>query len=76
MKAPPDLTKLPAAPEKPVVSDLMETSMRLSWQLTRITDNTPILGYQVEYFAYGSTKVLFLVLYELRFGKTGLNAYA
>ncbi|XP_052285916.1 roundabout homolog 2-like isoform X6 [Dreissena polymorpha] len=57
MKAPPDLTKLPAAPEKPVVSDLMETSMRLSWQLTRITDNTPILGYQVEYFAYGSTKV-------------------
>ncbi|XP_052804900.1 roundabout homolog 2-like isoform X2 [Mya arenaria] len=56
LKSPPDLTQLPPAPEKPVVSDVTNTSVRLSWLLVRITDNTPIMGYVVEYFEYGSSQ--------------------
>ncbi|WAR04265.1 ROBO1-like protein [Mya arenaria] len=45
-----------STPEKPVVSDVTNTSVRLSWLLVRITDNTPIMGYVVEYFEYGSSQ--------------------
>lgn len=53
LKQLPDLTMFPAAPEKPVVSDVTDTSIRLSWQLLRNTGASPVSSYQVEYFAYG-----------------------
>ena len=62
LKSPPDLTMLPGAPEKPVVSDVMDTTVRLSWQQLRDTPTSPITGYQVEYFAYGYSEVCSFVL--------------
>ncbi|KAL4228715.1 Leucine rich repeat C-terminal domain [Mactra antiquata] len=53
MDPPPDLTMFPGAPEKPVVSDVSDTSIRLSWELLRDTGTSPVISYQVEYFAYG-----------------------
>ncbi|XP_053408441.1 roundabout homolog 2-like isoform X2 [Mercenaria mercenaria] len=53
IKSPPDLTEFPGAPEKPVVSDVTDTSVRLSWKLFRDTGASPVDSYQVEYFGYG-----------------------
>jgi hypothetical protein len=51
----------PAAPEKPVISDVTDSSIRLSWQLL-LTTGASIISYQVEYFAYGQFEVNILCL--------------
>jgi hypothetical protein len=60
IKTPPDLTEFPAAPEKPIVSDVTDTSIRLTWELIRNTGASPVESYQVEYFAYGLSEVGFI----------------
>ena len=53
----------PGAPTKPMLSDVTDTSVKLSWQLLRNTGASPVDSFQVEYFAYGVSQVCLAAIF-------------
>lgn len=48
---------LPNPPTKPVVSDVTDTSVHLSWSPGVQTGQSPVSSFYVEYFGYETTDV-------------------
>ncbi|KAK3587010.1 hypothetical protein CHS0354_016990 [Potamilus streckersoni] len=51
----PDIATLPSSPSKPVISDVTDTSVHLSWQPGSSPGGSSVFAFQVEYFGHGTT---------------------
>lgn len=50
---------LPEPPTRPLVSDITDTSVHLSWTPGSQTSQFPVTKFYVEYYGYGVTEVSF-----------------
>lgn len=53
----PEPSTFPGPPSKPTVSDVTETSVRLSWKLNINQGASPVNSYSVEYFSHDTGEV-------------------
>src|SRR6218665_805762 len=52
-----NLNTFPGPPSKPVVSDIAETTMRLTWRANQNTGASAVVCYIVEYFSHETGEV-------------------
>lgn len=55
------LTTFPGHPSKPLVSEIQETSLRLSWKANSYTGTSVVTCYLVEYFSHEMGEVCIVV---------------
>ena len=53
----PSVASLPDPPTKPVVSEVTDTSVHLSWAPGTQIGASPVFAFQVDYFGFGTTEV-------------------
>jgi roundabout axon guidance receptor 2 len=54
----PESSTFPGAPFKPAISDITETSMKLTWKPHSNSGASPVQWYTVEYFSHDTGEVL------------------
>ena len=53
----PSIASLPDPPTKPVVSDITDTTVHLSWAPGTQIGSSPVYAFQVDYFGFETTDV-------------------
>ena len=63
----PSVASLPDPPTKPVVSDVTDTTVHLSWAPGTQIGSSPVFAFQVDYFGFDTTDVSHIIYFSSHF---------